>query len=500
MTPDFILSSSPVISTEVERPCVPLKFRPRHRPKASALISALFLLLSVAAAQKEVPLPKDLPPYGQEKPLQTPAVKSTKLNNGLTVWIVSEPGFPKVALTAVIRGGLAADPAKLPGISELLSQTIDQGTRTRSAKQIAQQLQSAGGGLTASASKDSVQLSTGVLSSRVETAIGVLADILQNASFPDTEVTLAKRNLADSLDQREAEPFFLAVRARDKVLFADNPYHVTSPTHESIEAATPGDLRDIFLTRFRPDQTLFIAVGDFQNDTMLDIIKSALGSWKVPSISPVAPVPVSAVTLEHVVYIVPRPGSVQTTIELGTFGPKRGDADYEAAEVANAIYGGAFSSRLTSNIREDKGYTYSPFAFLDLFQMAGELVTHADVRNDVTAPTLNEIQYELNRLVTTSPTEEELFKAKRYLVGREALQLQDRGSLADMLATLWVSGLGPAQIGIQGQKISSMTADDVNAAARKYFSSYRTAIIAVGEEKVIREAVAPLGLQARVLQ
>jgi predicted Zn-dependent peptidase len=471
-----------------------------RRRAAIGAIATLFLLLSFAAAQKEVPLPKDLPPYEPEKPLQTPMVKSAKLNNGLTVWLVSEPGFPKVALTVVVRGGMASDPANRPGISELLSKTIDQGTRTRSAKQLAQELQAAGGDLNASAGKDSVQVSTVVLSSRAESALGVLADILQNASFPDAEVALAKRNLADSLEQREAEPFFLANRARDRVLFADHPYHVIYPTHESIEATTPVELRNIFVKRFRPDQTLFIAVGDFQNEKMIDAVKSALGAWKAPSLSPVASVPVPEVSLEHAVYIVQRPGSVQTTIELGTFGPKRGDSDYEASEVANAIYGGAFSSRLISNIREDKGYTYSPYAFLDSFQMAGELVTHADVRNEVTAPTLNEIEYELNRLVTTSPTEEELFKAKRYLVGREALRLQDRSALAGRLAILWVSGLGPERIGIYGEKISKATVDQVNAAAQKYFSAYRSAVVVVGEEKVIRDAGALLGLQTRVLQ
>ena len=188
---------------------------------------AVLLLASFAGAQKEAPLPKDLPPYGPEKPLATPSVKSATLDNGLTLWLVSEPGFPKVELTVAVRGGLAADPAARPGLSELLSKTLDQGTRTRSAKQIAQELQAAGGDLNASATKDSLELSSVVLSSKVDNAIAVLADILQNASFPEAEVTLAKRNLTDSLEQREAEPSFLAARARDKVLFSDHPYHVT---------------------------------------------------------------------------------------------------------------------------------------------------------------------------------------------------------------------------------------------------------------------------------
>ena len=468
--------------------------------KAGRGCIALLLLASFAAAQKEVPLPKDLPPYGPEKPLATPSVKSATLANGLTLWLVSEPGFPKVALTVAVRGGLAADPAGRPGLSELLSKTLDQGTRTRSAKQIAQELQASGGDLSASAGKDSLELSTVVLSAKVDSAIAVLADVLQNASFPEAEVTLAKRNLTDELEQREAEPSFLAARARDKVLFSDHPYHVTSPTRDSIAAAASNDLRDVFAQRFRPDQAILVAAGDFQNDKLLATLKSALGSWKAPADSPAAPIANPSAQAEHAVYIVPRPGSVQTTIELATLGPKLGDPDYEVTQVANAIYGGTFGSRLTSNIREDKGYTYSPFARLASYQKAGEMISHADVRNEVTAPTLNEMEYELNRMATTTPTEEELSKARRYLVGLEALRLQDRASLAHRLATLWIAGLQPDQIGISGQTISAATAADVDAVAKKYFPAHRSAIIAVGEEKVVREALSPFGLKVHTLQ
>jgi zinc protease len=463
-------------------------------------VGILLLASSLAAAQKEPPLPKDLPPYGPEKPLATPSVRSATLDNGLNLWLVSKPGFPKVALTVAVRGGLAADPANLPGLSELLSKTIDQGTRARSAKQIAQELQAAGGDLSASANKDSVEVSSVVLSSKLDGAIAVLSDILQNASFPDAEVTLAKRNLTDSLEQQEAEPRFLAARARDKVLFADHPYHVTSPTRDSIAAATPANLREVFAQRFRPDQVILVAVGDFQSDKLLSTLKSALGSWKAPTNAPAAAISAPSAAVEHAVYIVPRPGSVQTTIELGTVGPKLGDPDYEITQVANAIYGGAFSSRLTSNIREDKGYTYSPYSFLASYLKAGEMISHADVRNEVTAPTLNEIEYELNRVATTTPTEEELSKAKRYLVGLEALRLQDRGSLANRLATLWVAGLPPEQIGISGKKISAATAAEVDGVGQKYFPAHRTAIIAVGEEKVVRDALGTFGLPFHTVQ
>jgi predicted Zn-dependent peptidase len=468
--------------------------------KTMRIAIAILFFVSFSYGQKEVQMPKDLPPYGAEKPLRPPSVHSAKLDNGLTVWLVSEPGFPKVAFTVAVQGGFASDPADRPGISELLSKTVDQGTKARTAKQIAQELQAAGGDLSASSKKDFIEVSTAVLASKMDAGIAVLSDILQNATFPDAEVTLAKRNLSDSLRQSESEPSFLARRAMAKILFGDHPYHVTAPTQESVAAATSVDLRRIFAQRFRPDQVILVAVGDFDDARMMEMVKAKFGAWKAPGEPPI-PVPARPSNkLDHAVFVVTRPGSVQTTLELGSFGPLRGDPDYESAEVANAIYGGTFSSRLVSNIREDKGYTYSPSSNLNTYRTAGVLVTHADVRNEVTAPTMNEINYELNRLATTAPTDEELSKAKRYLVGNEAIQLQARTALSGQLAGLWVDGLPPEQIGIYGQKVANTTAPEVEAAAKKYFPAFQTAIVAVGEEKVIRDALAPLGIPVKALQ
>ena len=127
-------------------------------------------------------------------------------------------------------------------------------------------------------------------------------------------------------------------------------------------------------------------------------------------------------------------------------------------------------------------------------------MTQTDVRNGVTGPPFNEIAYELNRLATTSPSPEELKQAERFLVGIEAIQLQSREAVANELARLWINGLPPEEIGAYGRKVASTTANDVNAAARKYFPAAKAAVVAVGEEKVIREAVTPFGIPVQVLQ
>lgn len=460
------------------------------------LVAAICILAFAASAlaQKEQPLPKDLPPYGPQNPFEAPDVKTAKLDNGLIVWLVSKPGFPKVAFSISVEGGLAADPSDRPGLSELLAKALTEGTPARSAKQIAEEIEAAGGDLEANSMRDRISLSTNVLSSKTEAALGILADILENASFPDSEVAVAKKNESDELRQNEAEARFQANRALSRVMFPGNPYSVVAPTQESLEQMTPAELRVEFARRFRPDHSVLVAVGDFETAKMTALIKEKLSAWKVPESPAVAAAPKPTAVPPHAIYFVARPNSVQTTLVFAGFGPLRSDADYEATEVANAVYGGTFSSRLLLNIREDKGYTYSPYGFVQTLRSAGLVRTQADVRNAVTGASFNEISYEMNRMATTDPTDEELSKAKRFLLGIEAIQLQSREAVAGELAGLWSNGLPPDEIGNYGKKIAKISTADVDAAAQKYFPAARMTIVAVGEENVIRDSLAPFGL------
>src|SRR6266487_5229054 len=156
------------------------------------MVLALSLAAVSRAAEKTTPLPKDLPPYGPLVPFHAPKAEIKKLDNGLTLWLVPRPGFPKVAFALAVRGGMAADPKDRAGLSQLLVATVDEGTKTRSAKQIAEELQAAGGDLSGDARADALLVTTEVLASKAEAALAVVADIFGNATFPDSEVELAK--------------------------------------------------------------------------------------------------------------------------------------------------------------------------------------------------------------------------------------------------------------------------------------------------------------------
>ena len=452
-------------------------------------------LLTASAAEKSKPLPKDLPPYGPLEPFKAPQVAARTLSNGLTLWLVPRPGFPKASFAVAVRGGLASDPMDRPGLSQLITDALDQGTKTRTAKQIAEELQAAGGDLSGAAGSDSIVVSTSVLSGNADAGLTVLADVLQNATFPDSEVELAKRNAVESLRSQEADPSFLARRALAKAVFADHPYSVISGTQASIQGATAEDLRHEYAKRFRPDQAVLVAVGDFQPDKLMATIESLFGKWSVPKDPPLAAVQKPSRPAPREVFYVERPGSVQTNIIAGTLGPTRGDPDYASTQVANAIYGGMFGSRLTLNIREDKGYTYSPWSALAPRHQAAILQTSAAVRNEVTGASLNEINYELNRMATTAAEPEEVSQAQRYLTGTRALELQSQGTVASELARLWVFGLPPEELGTESARIQKVTAKDVAQVGAKYFPASRQTIVTVGEKKVIEEQLAPFGLK-----
>ncbi len=463
----------------------------------ASLTILLLLTVPVVGADKVQPLPKDLPPYGELKPFRPPQVTTLTLGNGLTLWLVPRPGFPKISYTLAVRGGFATDPQDLPGLAELLASTVDQGTTSRTARDIAKDLQAAGGDLSARAGSESITLTTSVLSSKAEAGLAILADAALHASFPDSEVALAKSNAADRLAASEADPSYLAERAMAHALFGEHPYRIVGLTKETIAKATAGDLRSEYARRFRPDQAILVAVGDFDPGKLQEMVERHLGNWQSPQTPLVPSVERPPYAPPHAVDAVNRPDSVQTMIGFGSIVPTEGNQDYAPMEVANALFGGMFGSRLTRNIREDKGYTYTPFSFVSPHRTVGVFQTWVPVRNEVTGATINEIDYELNRMATTSPSDEELGGAKRFLVGNRAIELQSQDSVGRSLARIWILGLPPGELGEENESIGRVNQGDVNRVASQYFPAARQTIVTVGVEKVIKDQLAPFELEVK---
>ncbi len=457
-----------------------------------ALGLAAFALPGIASAGEEKPLPKDLPPYGQDKPLPVAEIAQSTLANGLTVWLVPRPGVPKVTAILVVRGGTAVDPAGDAGISEVFAAALKSGTATRSARQIAEELQAVGGEIGTGVNDDAIFLNVDGLSSGTGTLLEVLADVALHASFPADEVDLERTNALEGLKAQEATPEFAVNKAFGAAVYGDHPYRYAAPEASALAKATPELMRTEFARRFRPERSLLLVVGEFDRAAVSRKIEGSFGGWKATGPAP-APVPPSPGAGERKLLLVDRPGSVQSEIRVGRPAVPATDPDYYPLLVANTVFGGAFGSRLVQNIREDKGYTYSPGASVQTLAEGGLLRVRAAVRNEVTAASLLEIFYELDRMGATVPTDDELTRAKRYQTGLYLLRNQITGALANTLAANWVKKLPPQALAEFVPKVEAVTAADVERVGRTYFPSRTQTVVIGGDVATIRPEVELFG-------
>jgi predicted Zn-dependent peptidase len=454
---------------------------------------ALATLLAPALQASEAkPLPKDLPPFGADKPLPVPTIAQSKLPNGLSVWVVNRPGYPKVAIRLAVRGGSAADPKEAPGISELLADTLKEGTTTRTSRKIAEELQTVGAEIGANAAADAIYVSAAGLGSGAPRILEIVADVVRNPAFPAAEVELAKGNALEALKAQESTPEYLARKALARAVYGDHPYHVVGATRETLEAATVEQLEKEHARRFRPEAALLVVVGNVDAAAVTAAVNRFFGSWKGTGEALAAtPAPPTAATRR--LLVVNRPGSVQSQILLGRSVVTVTDPRYYPLLVANTICAGSFGSRLVENIREDKGYTYSPGGGVQANQKAGLLTVRADVRNEVTAASLLEMFYELDRMGATAPTDEELSRAKRYQSGLYLLRNQIQGSVAQTLASNWVNGLPPEALGEFVTRVNAVTSDQVREAGRAFYPSATQTVVVVGDEPKVKAELAQFG-------
>lgn len=431
-------------------------------------------------------LPRELPAVA-ETGFEAPPVDVFTLPNGLEVWVAPRRSVPLAAVQVVVRAGRAYDPPGRPGLAGLLAAALKEGTAARSASDVADLLQSAGAELGTGAGDELLACGAMGLASRLDILLDVVADVVRRPAFPERDVERVKANAREDLATEESDPFFLADRAFREALFGGHPYATVAPTPATIDAVTPGLLRAEAARRLTPQRTLLVVAGDVRAQDVRPLVERFFGDWSGalgpgPRLAPVPARPVAALPV-----LVPRPGSVQATLAVGAPAPPRTSPDAAALQIAVTIYGGAFSSRLVSNLREEKGYTYSPGAGWRSLPAGGRTRTAAAVRTDVAGAALNEIFYELRRMATTDVTEEELTRAKGFDAGRLLLAVQTNAGLAGELADQWLHGLPPSALEERVRALRSVDAAAVRRAARLHLAVPSLAVVAVGEEAPLRE-------------
>ena len=456
--------------------------------KSLLSIGALILLLSTAIAQQKTP-----PPPGAARPLNLPKLTEKKLSNGLTVVLAPLPNVPKVTAILTFRSATnATDRAKHPGIAQIAASVANEGTDTRTSKQIKEELRSIGGSLSLGSDADSTNMSATALSEFSMRLFDLMSDVTQHPAFPESEVKLAQDNTIQQIRAGRADPNFLVNERFQKAIFGNHPYSFVVPDEKSISALTRTDLRSFVGTYFIPNTSHLIVVGDIDPDKTFAEIEKAFGSWKSGTVPAEENPPVPARDKRQI-YFVNRPGSIQSAIYIGNVSIPRKDNDYFAIRTANTIYGGSFYSRLTRNIREAKGYTYSPFSSSNTQLKTGSFLAGAFVRNEVTGPTLLEIFYELDRMRVLPVTDEELNAAKEYSTGNFSVELASQSGLAGRIDTIYTYELSKDFITDFRPKIEALTAADIQRIAAKYFDTYHAAVVIVGDWDKVKDQVTPFG-------
>lgn len=434
------------------------------------------------------PFRQHSPPPLKPRPLNIPAALETTLANGLQLAIVRDKRLPIVSFRIAFRGGDSNDPPALPGLSDMMSHLLTEGTDNRSSLQIAQEVEKLGATLSVNSNSDFATVAASVLSVYVNEILELIADVILQPSFPQNEIDLARENTKQMLIQQRAQPNFLASERLAKVMFGEHPYARISPTAESLDEMT----RDIFTqfhrAVFAPNKAVMLIIGDIDPAEITSRIKSLFGSW--PSVALSTPSFASPRELgARAAYLVDRPGSAQSNIVIANAAITRTHPDYFPMLVMHTILGANASSRLFMNLREEKGYTYGAYSSLDARRLAGTFRASAEVRTPVTGPSLREFFFELNRIRDEQVPHAELQHAKSYLTGVFPIRLETQDGLIDQLANVKMFDLPADYLHAYRDRVNAVTAQEVLRVAQQHVTPDRAALVVVGDVGEIAEPV-----------
>lgn len=424
------------------------------------------------------------------RPLNIPKPFETTLPNGLQVVIVEDPRLPLVSYRLALRAGDVNDPADMPGLLDMVTGLLNEGTAKRSSKQIADEVARLGATLTAGANADYSTVAASALSMYSNEILDLLADVVLNPTFPESEVKLAQQNALQGLLQQRSQPGFLANERMAQVLFGQHPYSVISATPESINAMSHDKLVAFHRQMFVPNNSVLLVVGDVKRDEVLRRVGDLFGKWAKGQ-TDARQFPQPPARTARALYIVDRPGSAQSNIVIANPAIDRKSNDYFPMLLMNVVLGANASSRLFMNLREAKGYTYGAYSELDARRLAGAFRETAEVRTPVTGASLKEFFYELGRIRDEVVSEKEIRDAKSFLTGVFPLQIETQEGLINRLVQIKMYDLPADYLQTYRDRVNAVTAADIQRVARQYVQPDKAAIVIVGDAAAIVEQVKP---------
>jgi len=438
---------------------------------------ATCLLAAGPTLAKEAP-----PPGGTPKDLVLAEPTRFDLDNGLQATLLEFGTAPKATVYVSIRtGGLDEDGKTW--ISSITGDLLKEGTENYTALELAQKAASMGGGLGISSGDESTTVFLDVLSENAAEAVALVAEVIRRPTFPASEIDRIKRDylrgLAVSKQQAQAQ----ASQAFGKLLYGDHPYGGDWPSEALIAGYTIEDASGFYAENYGAKRTRVYVAGRFDAAGVEKAVREQFGDWKS---GPDATIDIPAPPEKPGVALIDRPGSPQATINLGLKTIDPSNPEWTKLAFTNTLLGGFFSSRITANIREDKGYTYSPRSSLAPHYRDAYWVQSADVSIEHTGDSLKEIYFEIDRLRAEGPGAEEMDRVRNYTVGNFILSNASRLGILGQIAYIDFHGLPREYLTQYAERVSSVTADDVRNAAGKYLVPEEMSLVVVGDLSQVR--------------
>jgi predicted Zn-dependent peptidase len=453
--------------------------------KAGLLVLSLSVCAGILAwAQKQTP-----PEGGPAKAFTVPAQETYVLPNGLKVTLVPYGIIPKVTVDIMVVAGGADEGSGHTGVADLSSDLMKEGTEKLSSSQLADEAARMGSTLSVSSSYNRTDAGLDVLSEFGPDAVRLVADVVMHPRLPQSELDRLKNDKLRQIALGTSQPQTIALMRFRKILYGDHPYGTILPTEADVKKITLDDVRTFVSSNFYPKRAHIYVAGRFDEAAVKKAIAESLGSWERTGPARAENVPTP--NPQRVLDVTERSGAPQSTIIIGLPVPPANSPDAIPLIVTNALLGGSFNSRITANIREQKGYTYSPRSQLSNRYRDAYWAESADVTTKFTGASLKEIVAEINRLGSEPPAAAELKGIQNYLSGIFILQNSSRGALIAQLQNVEALGLGDDYLKTYVAKVNAVSPADVQKMTGQYLKPQSMTIVVVGDKSKITEELAP---------
>ena len=458
------------------------------------IVTAVLAAVTASAAFAQE-WPKSSPPAPLPmRDVKFPPYQFRTLANGLQVIAVSHHEQPSVSLRLIVRAGGAQDPESRGGVASLVAQLLDQGTTSKSAEQVASQIDSIGGLMSTGAGSDLTYIQAIVMKDSLAVGLDLISDVARNPKFAPEEIERQREQLLSSMKVGYEDPDYIAGMVFDRLVYGFHPYgRPDSGTPESVARITRDDLLAFHKGWFTANNAILAVVGDVTLDEAFTGAERAFGKWARTenlAVKPLDPPPPT-----RRVVVIDRPGAVQTEIRVGNLGVPRKSKDYLALDLAINILGGEGGNRLHRVLRSDRGLTYGASADTNAFKDAGNIIAETDTRSETTAEALRLIVDEFWRLQRQRVRDGELADAKAYLTGSFPLTIETPSAIALQILNAVFYGLDLDELQTYRERVNAITPEDIQRVAREYLHPDRLSIVLVGDASIFAKQLAGAGFE-----